>query len=78
MKRQAEKVDEPEEELVQPHMGKEQLNIIKSVIKSVDGFGELSNFARYDIAQCLQAKQLNKHDLVISKRDPETAIVSPA
>lgn len=45
-----------EEELVEPILDKEQINIIKSVIREIHEFYDLSNSARFDIAERLVAK----------------------
>ena len=61
------------EPLVKPELTKEQINIIKSVLHEIEEFGELSNFARMDIAQFIKARKIKKYSMIINKKDISTA-----
>ena len=61
------------EPLVLPKLSKEQINIIKSVLHEIEEFGELSNFARMDIAESIKARKLKKNCIIINKKDVSTA-----
>lgn len=59
-------------ELVKPVLEKEQLSIIRSVLKHVKEFNLLSNFARMDIAQNCKAVELPKKTVVIDMNQAES------
>jgi hypothetical protein len=60
-------------ELEEPKLDKEKINIIKSVIRGVFEFSELSNFARTDIAYYIKARKVKKDELIINLNDIESA-----
>lgn len=61
----------PRKELVKPTLEREQLCVIRSVLKQVKQFEGLSNFARMDIAQAIVAKQGEKGNVLIDRTKDE-------
>lgn len=70
--------EQKHQELIKPELGisdlmnflidKEQINIIRSIIRGVEEFSQLSNFARMDIAQLLKAREVRKGEILLDKR----------
>ena len=56
-----------EEELVEPVLDKAQLSIVKSVIREIKEFNDLSNSARMDIAEKLVAKEYTHNEIIMNK-----------
>ena len=65
------KSQKEEEQLIEPILDKDKLNVIKSVIREVKEFYYLSNSARLDIAEKLVAKEYKKE--IIMTKDINTA-----
>jgi CRP-like cAMP-binding protein len=66
-----EKDEMPRKELVKPTLEKEQLCVIRSMLKQVKQFEGLSNFARMDIAQSVTAKEAKKGKILIDRTSDE-------